>query len=196
MKPIALQLYSLREQAKGDFVGVLKAVAEMGYVGVEPAGLHGMAAEEVREVLDDLGLVCCSMHGPFPTKENVNQRVDEAAALGTDLIISGLGPKDFETGEAPGWTGRVGLVTVLLDDLDLDIPNCYAFTCGPEIMLRFVTLKLVEKGFADDHIYLSMNRKMSCGMGICGRCNIGPIYLCKDGPDVCYAEVKDYPNLF
>jgi sugar phosphate isomerase/epimerase len=100
MKPIALQLYSLREQAKGDFVGVLKAVAEMGYVGVEPAGLHGMAAEEVREVLDDLGLVCCSMHGPFPTKENVNQRVDEAAALGTDLIISGLGPKDFETGEA------------------------------------------------------------------------------------------------
>ncbi len=98
--------------------------------------------------------------------------------------------------EAPGWTGRVGLVTTLLDGLDVDIPNCYAFTCGPEIMLRFVTLKLVEEGFADDHIYLSMNRKMSCGIGKCGRCNIGPIYLCKDGPDVCYADVKDYPNLF
>ena len=98
--------------------------------------------------------------------------------------------------EASGWAGRVGLVTTLLENLDLDITNCYAFSCGPEIMLRFVTLKLLEKGFAPEQIYLSMNRKMSCGIGKCGRCNIGPIYLCKDGPDVCYAEVKDYPNLF
>ncbi len=100
MKPIALQLYSLREQAKKDFLGVLKQVAEMGYVGVEPAGLHGMAAKDLRGVLDDLGLVCCSTHGAFPTKETINQRDDEAAALGTKLIVSGLGPKDFETAEA------------------------------------------------------------------------------------------------
>lgn len=100
MKPIGLQLYSLREEAKEDFVGVLKAVAGMGYAGVEPAGLHGMTAREVRKLLDDLGLACCSAHGAFPTKETVSQRVDEAAELGTDLIISGLGPKDFETPEA------------------------------------------------------------------------------------------------
>jgi len=98
--------------------------------------------------------------------------------------------------EAPGWTGNVGVVTVLLEEPDIDIPNCYAFSCGPGVMLRFVTLKLLEKGFQPEQIYLSMNRKMSCGIGKCGRCNIGPIYLCKDGPDVCYAEVKDYPNLF
>ncbi len=97
MKPIALQLYSLREEAKSDFVGVLKAVAEMGYVGVESAGLHDMKPAEVRKVLDDLELVCCSTHGPLPTKETLSQRVDEAAALGCDAIISGLGPKDFET---------------------------------------------------------------------------------------------------
>jgi len=98
--------------------------------------------------------------------------------------------------EAPGWAGRVGLVTTLLEEPEVDIANCYAFSCGPEIMLRFVTLKLLEKGFEPEQIYLSMNRKMSCGIGTCGRCNIGPIYLCKDGPDVCYADVKDYPNLF
>ncbi len=98
--------------------------------------------------------------------------------------------------EAAGWSGRVGLVTTMLEDPDVDIANCYAFSCGPGIMLRFVTLKLLEVGFPPEQIYLSMNRRMSCGIGKCGRCNIGPIYLCKDGPDVCYADVKDYPNLF
>ena len=100
MKPVALQLYSLREDAKSDFVGVLKTVADMGYVGVETAGLHDMSAAEVRKVLDDLGLVCCSTHGPLPTKEAIGQRVDEAGALGTDMLISGLGPKQFESAEA------------------------------------------------------------------------------------------------
>ena len=100
MKPVALQLYSLREKAKDDFVAVLKDVAEMGYVGVETAGLHGLPAEEVRKVLDDLELVCCSTHGPFPTKETIARRADEAAALGTDRIISGLGPKAFADADA------------------------------------------------------------------------------------------------
>ena len=100
MRPVALQLYSLREEAKADFVGVLKTVAEMGYVGVEPAGLHGMTGEEVRKVLDDLELLCCSTHGPLPTSETVDRRVDEAGALGTDRIISGFGPKQFESADA------------------------------------------------------------------------------------------------
>jgi len=98
----------------------------------------------------------------------------------------------------PGWTGKVGVVTTLLDNIgrEVDIPNAYAFTCGPEIMLKFVTQTLLEKGFAPEQIYLSMNRRMSCGIGKCGRCNIGPYYLCKDGPDICYAKIKDYPNVF
>ena len=97
-----------------------------------------------------------------------------------------------------GWDGKVGVVTMLLDDLadQVDIANAYAFSCGPEIMLRFVTLKLLEEGFTPEQIYLSMNRRMSCGIGKCGRCNIGPYYLCKDGPDICYAKIKDYPNVF
>jgi NAD(P)H-flavin reductase len=97
---------------------------------------------------------------------------------------------------APGWSGKVGVVTVLLDGLGVDIPNAYAVSCGPEIMLKFVTLRLLELGFKPEHIYLSMNRKMSCGMGKCGRCNVGHLYLCKDGPDVCYAEVQHVPDLF
>jgi NAD(P)H-flavin reductase len=95
-----------------------------------------------------------------------------------------------------GWTGRTGMVTTLLKDLDVDKPNCYAFVCGPSIMLKFVTFELLQEGIAKDHIYLSMNRRMSCGMGLCGRCNIGPYYLCKDGPDINYALIESYPNVF
>lgn len=97
---------------------------------------------------------------------------------------------------APGWDGKTGVVTTLFDDLDVDIPNTLAFSCGPGIMLKFVTLGLLEKGFGPKQIYLSMNRRMSCGIGKCGRCNIGPYYLCKDGPDMNYAKIKDYPNVF
>jgi len=97
---------------------------------------------------------------------------------------------------APGWKGRVGLVTTLLDELDIDLKNSYVVSCGPEIMLKFVTYKLIDIGFAPEQIYLSMNRNMSCGVGKCGRCIIGKYFLCKDGPDMCYADIKDIPGVF
>jgi NAD(P)H-flavin reductase len=96
-----------------------------------------------------------------------------------------------------GWEGNVGVVTNLLEELELDdVKNTYLVSCGPLIMLRFVTLTALNIGFQPDHIYLSMNRKMSCGLGKCGRCNVGPYYLCKDGPDMCYADIKDYKDAF
>ena len=95
-----------------------------------------------------------------------------------------------------GWSGGVGVVTTLLKGLDVDKSNCLAFVCGPSIMLKFTTATLMEEGLSAEQVYLSMNRRMSCGMGLCGRCNIGPHYLCKDGPDMNYALIKDYPNVF
>jgi NAD(P)H-flavin reductase len=101
----------------------------------------------------------------------------------------------------PDWQGDVGLVTCLLETnylkkIGVNIANAYVVSCGPEVMLKFVTFKLLEAGFSPSQIYLSMNRRMSCGVGKCARCNIGPYYLCKDGPDMCYADIKDYPNVF
>jgi NAD(P)H-flavin reductase len=95
-----------------------------------------------------------------------------------------------------GWNGHVGVVTTLLSDLDVDKANTMVFVCGPSVMLKFTTFTLLDEGFAAEQIYLSMNRRMSCGMGLCGRCNIGPYYLCKDGPDMNYAKIQDYPNVF
>ena len=97
---------------------------------------------------------------------------------------------------ANGWAGKVGVVTTLLDETNCDVGNGYVVSCGPAIMLKFVTLACLKIGYEPSQIYLSMNRRMSCGVGRCGRCNIGPYYLCKDGPDMCYEEIKDYPNIF
>jgi sugar phosphate isomerase/epimerase len=99
-KPVALQLWTLREMAKQDFLGVLKLLGKIGYAGIEPAGLFDMTAKDVRKVLDDQGMKCCSVHSGIPTKETINARVDEAAALGTKLLVAGLGPKDFATAES------------------------------------------------------------------------------------------------
>ncbi len=97
--PISLQLYSLREDAKDDFPGVLRKVAGMGYAGVEFGGLHGMELKEFKKMLDDLGLVASSTHGAFPAKDNVNEIVDRAKFLGYTRHISGFGEQDLDTEE-------------------------------------------------------------------------------------------------
>jgi len=95
MKPISVQLYSLREEAKQDFIGVLKKVAEIGYKGVEPAGLHGMSPQEFVKVASDLGLEISSNHGPWPNTENTSELIDVVKALGLDIAIGGYGAADF-----------------------------------------------------------------------------------------------------
>jgi len=97
MKPIALQLYSLREEAAADFAGVLRTVADIGYVGVEFAGLHGQAPAAIKTIVDDLGLQVCSAHMALPTSENAAQLIDECGALGITKLISGFGPDQFKT---------------------------------------------------------------------------------------------------
>lgn len=96
-KPMSVQLYSVRQAATADFFGVLKQIADMGYVGVEFAGLHGKPAQEVARVLKDLGLVASSAHVPMLTRENIGQLADDMGILGNKRIISGFGPKDMET---------------------------------------------------------------------------------------------------
>ena len=91
MKPIALQLYTVREAAALDFPGVLKQVAEMGYKGVEFAGLQGMAPAEVRKIIDDLGLEVSSSHMGVPNKENAQQLIDECKTLGVPRLVTGPG---------------------------------------------------------------------------------------------------------
>ena len=100
MKPIALQLYSLREAAAKDFPGVLRWVAETGYKGIEYAGLQGHDAKEIATLVDDLGLQVSSSHTGLPTPENITQIADTELTLGNTRVISGFGPNDFQTTDA------------------------------------------------------------------------------------------------
>jgi sugar phosphate isomerase/epimerase len=97
MKPLSIQLYTVREAAAKDFIGVLKKIAAIGYKGVEFAGLHGFKPAEIRKVLDDSGLVASSSHAGLPGPENLQEMVDTAGTLGYKLIITGKGPDDFRT---------------------------------------------------------------------------------------------------
>ncbi len=94
------------------------------------------------------------------------------------------------------WKGHVGVVTTILDDVDMDYPNGVAIVCGPPIMMKFTTSKLAEMGFQDRNIYLSMERNMSCGIGKCGHCRIGTYYACYDGPVFSYDTIKPFPDLW
>ncbi len=94
------------------------------------------------------------------------------------------------------WKGNVGLVTTILDNLDMNCKTGIAVVCGPPIMMKFVTKKVLELGFKDENIYLSMEKNMSCGLGKCGHCRIGIYYACKDGPVFQYSKIKNFPEIW
>ncbi len=96
----------------------------------------------------------------------------------------------------PGWSGKVGLVTTILDGMPVDLNKAVAIVCGPPIMMKFVTLKLLDLGFQTKDIYLSMEKNMSCGLGKCGHCRLGRYYACKDGPVFTYEEIKDIHDIW
>jgi NAD(P)H-flavin reductase len=90
----------------------------------------------------------------------------------------------------------VGLVTCLLDNVKLNLANTVAIVCGPPIMMKFGTRKLLDIGFKAPDIYLSMEAYMSCGLGKCGHCQLGPFFVCKDGPVFTYEQIKNIPDPF
>lgn len=94
------------------------------------------------------------------------------------------------------WTESVGVATVLLDQITVDIPHSVAVVCGPPVMMKYGTYKLLDMGYPDHDIYLSMEKNMSCGLGKCGHCMMGPFFVCKDGPVFSYDEIKDQPNIW
>jgi NAD(P)H-flavin reductase len=97
---------------------------------------------------------------------------------------------------APGWQETEGLVTVLLDKVKMNLRNSVAVVCGPPIMMKFSTLKLMDLGYKPENIYLSMEKNMSCGLGKCGHCALGKYYVCKDGPVFRYDLIKDVPDIW
>lgn len=87
------------------------------------------------------------------------------------------------------WTGNVGVVTTLLRRARFDPQHTSALICGPEIMMRFTARALIDQGVASERILVSLERSFSCALGLCGKCQLGPKFICKDGPVFRYPEV-------
>lgn len=88
-----------------------------------------------------------------------------------------------------GWRGNVGVVTTLIGRAPFDPLNTVGLVCGPEVMMRFTVQELLRRGVSPQSIYLSLERNMKCALGLCGRCQLGPVFVCKDGPVFRYDRI-------
>lgn len=92
------------------------------------------------------------------------------------------------------WKRLEGFVPTIVKEKAPSSNDAYSVICGPPIMIEFTLPILLELGFPPDRIYTSLERRMKCGLGMCGRCNIGPYFVCKDGPVFNYAQLQGLPK--
>ena len=96
-------------------------------------------------------------------------------------------------GEKPGWTGKVGFVPHIVEQIAPPAANTVAIVCGPPIMIKLTLPVLAKLGFGKNEIYTTLENRMKCGLGKCGRCNTGSSYVCKDGPVYTLAQLNALP---
>ena len=149
--------------------------------------------------------------GLAPLRSLINRVLDERALFGRVIILYGArNPSELlfkqelqewsqrsdlelhltvDRGDGT-WTGNVGVITTLFKNISVNPRNTVAVTCGPPVMYRFVLMELLGKGISEGNIYLSLERRMKCGIGKCGHCQINNVYACQSGPVFPYLEIK------
>ena len=96
---------------------------------------------------------------------------------------------------AADWRGNVGVVPALIPRISIDSDHAVAMVCGPEIMMRFTVDALSQRGLAMDRIFVSMERNMKCAIGLCGHCQFGPAFVCRDGPVFRFDRIAPFFNI-
>jgi sulfite reductase subunit B len=146
-----------------------------------------------------------------PVRSVINQVFDERGSYGRFTILYGAKtPSDLlftdeleqwakrddvevlvtvDRGDAT-WKGNVGVITTLFPKISINPRNTIAVTEGPPVMYRFVLMELLGKGIPEGQIWLSLERRMKCGVGKCGHCQINGLYCCQQGPSFSYAQIK------
>jgi sulfhydrogenase subunit gamma (sulfur reductase) len=99
-------------------------------------------------------------------------------------------------GQTPEWKGEIGFVPMVLEKLAPSSENSIAILCGPPVMIKFTMPVLKKLGFQDKDIYTTLENRMKCGFGKCGRCNVGKVFVCKDGPVFSYEQILSLPEEF
>jgi NAD(P)H-flavin reductase len=198
----------------GSVTGVIHGLKEGDYLGIRGPYGHGFPMDEfdgkdVLFVAGGLGLV--------PLRSLILPVVEQKARFGNVTLITGArnpaealfrdelvswatvdGVEVFNmvdrTDEQP-WKGRVGLVTQPIGDLKLDRDNTVVVLCGPPVMYKFVMLELqAHHQIPNESIFLDLERRMKCGVGKCGHCQINSLYCCQEGPVFRYSDLINYPE--
>ncbi len=192
----------------GDLTGVLHHLQAGQTIGVRGPFGRGFPIEHFRgkDILFAPGGL-----GLAPLRSLINQVLDERGKYGRVIILYGAkhpsellfkdelaewaarGDVDLRlTVDRPDadWKGHVGVITTLFPQVQVYARNTVAVTCGPPVMYRFVLMELLGKGIPEGNIFLSLERRMKCGVGKCGHCQINHIYTCRSGPVFAYAEIK------
>jgi sulfite reductase subunit B len=192
----------------GDLTNALHQLGPGDVIGVRGPFGHGFPIGRMRgkDILFAAGGL-----GIPPLRSLINQVLDERGAFGRVIILYGtnhpsavLFNEDLEEWAArddvefhltvdradEGWTGNVGVITTLFPKITINPRNTVAATVGPPIMYRFVLMEMLGKGIPETQIYLSLERRMKCGVGKCGHCQINDLYCCQDGPVFTYAQIK------
>jgi sulfite reductase subunit B len=149
--------------------------------------------------------------GLAPLRSLINEVLDDRARYGRVSILYGartpadlLFQDELATWAARGdvdvrvtvdrpddsWNGNVGVITTLFKNVQIHARNTVAIVVGPPVMYRFVLMELLGKGIAEGNIWFSFERRMKCGVGKCGHCQLHHIYTCQDGPSFSYADIK------
>ena len=165
------------------------------------AGGIGMAP--VRSVLnyvldrrDDYGKMTIVYGSRSPDDLSYKEEHDEWRKAKDCNVHITVDPAPKSIGQWPGWEGPVGFVPTILEDVAPSSNNTICVVCGPPIMIKFTLQVLTKLGFKDEDIITTLENRMQCGIGKCGRCNVGRIYVCKDGPVFTNTQLKELPDDF
>ncbi len=117
-------------------------------------------------------------------------RWTERDGIDMHITVDAIAPEESE----PGWRCNTGFVPSVVEQKITDAKDAIALVCGPPAMIRFTQPVLKRIGFTDEQIILSLENRMKCGIGMCGRCNVGDKLVCKDGPIFSLAELGELPS--
>jgi sulfite reductase subunit B len=192
----------------GDLTNVLHGMQPGDMVGIRGPFGRGFPIERFRG--KDIVFVAGGI-GLFPLRSVINQVLDERGKYGRVIILCGartpgdlLLADEIETWRSRGdveiyltvdrgdesWKGHIGVITTLFPQVEMYARNTIAAVVGPPAMYRFVLIELLGKGLSEGNIWFSLERRMKCGVGKCGHCQMHHIYACQSGPAFPYAEIK------
>jgi anaerobic sulfite reductase subunit B len=152
-----------------------------GGIGLAPVWpiVHAALAQR-----DTLGRVTLVIGSRTPADRIYTRELEALRREGRIAVLEIVDAADLS------WSGSVGVVTKLLPHVEMTPRHTRAFVCGPEIMMRFVAQAFIERGVSAGEVFVSLERNMKCGVGICGHCQIGPLLLCRDGPVVPWTRAR------